>query len=169
MPQVWVREDALTAAVHQFFASRVLGPDRRAFLDAQLGDRSHNKAETASRQAQLTKHIGDLRRRQAKLLDQLEDDTDDDLSPEDARAFRKSIRDRFAKLGNDIRAAEAERDARQPFADASPECRRQAAATRRGRWRSVSFGIGSFGISGCVVMSPVVPRGDDMRRSESET
>src|SRR5215207_8712634 len=33
---VWVREDALTAAVHQFFATRILGPDRRALLDADL-------------------------------------------------------------------------------------------------------------------------------------
>ena len=117
---VWVREDALTAAVHDFFATRILGPDRRALLDAELGQPEPETTGTADLGARLDKHIEELRRRQRKLLDQLEDDTDDDLDPEDARAFRKSVRDRFTELGSQIRATEAERDTHAAAADARP-------------------------------------------------
>ena len=112
---VWVREDALTAAVHDFFATHILGPDRLQLLDAQPGDhQAAAAADTTRRRTQLTKHIENLRRRQTRLLDQLEDDPSDDLDPDTRRAFRKTIRDRFADLTTQIRHAETERDSLQP-------------------------------------------------------
>ncbi len=111
---VWVREDALTAAVHDFFATRILGPDRHHHLATQLGDQHHTATDDrARRAAALTKHIDDRRRRQAKLLEQLESDEDDGLDPQTRREFRKTIRDRFADLANQIRHTETERDTLQ--------------------------------------------------------
>jgi site-specific DNA recombinase len=106
---VLVREDALTAAVHEFFATRILGPRRRDLLAAQLAhDHQATTGESTDRAARLTKQINDLRRRQTKLLDQLEDDEDDTLDPQTRREFRKHIRDRFADLAAQIRTAEHE-------------------------------------------------------------
>jgi site-specific DNA recombinase len=112
---IWVREDALLAAVHDFFATRILGPDRRRLLASQLNTHPPvTTDDTARRRAQLAKHIHDLRRRQTNLLDQLEHGQDDDLDPDTRRAFRKTIRDRFADLAGQIRRAEADRDALRP-------------------------------------------------------
>jgi hypothetical protein len=111
---IWVREDALLAAVHDFFTTRILGPDRRRLLASQLNTHPPVTDDTASRRAQLAKHIDALRRRQTNLLDQLEQDQDDDLDPDTRRAFRKTIRDRFADLAGQIHRAEADRDALRP-------------------------------------------------------
>src|SRR5262249_52251185 len=78
---------------------------------AQLAhDQQATTSESTDRAAALTKQINDLRRRQTKLLDQLEDDEDDGLDPETRREFRKHIRDRFADLAAQIRTAEHERE-----------------------------------------------------------
>jgi hypothetical protein len=106
---VWVREDALTAAVHSFFATRILGPHRHENLDAELtAARGDTVDDTASRRANIRKQIDDLRRRQNKILDQLDGDEDDDLDPETRREFRQRLRGRFAETTTQIRKAEAE-------------------------------------------------------------
>ena len=109
---IWVREDALATAIHDFFATRILGPDRRALLAAHLG-RTHQAAvdDITRRRAQLGTHLADLRRRQTKIVAELEDDEEDDLDPETRREFRKRLRERFADLAGQIRTAQAEVDA----------------------------------------------------------
>jgi len=51
---VLVREDALTAAVHEFFATRILGPHRRDLLAAQLAEQHATTDESTDRAARLT-------------------------------------------------------------------------------------------------------------------
>jgi hypothetical protein len=107
--------------VHDFFATRILGPDRRQHLRHQL---THQQAtgtdDRARRRTQLTSRIEELRRRQARLLEQLEDDSDEDLDPQTRRAFRTGIRDRFAELATQIQQAETERDTLHPTRTDTP-------------------------------------------------
>jgi hypothetical protein len=49
-----------------------------------------------------------LRRRQTKILDQLDSDEDDDLDPDARREFRQRLRARFAEITTELRKAEAE-------------------------------------------------------------
>lgn len=111
---IWIRQVALADAVHDFFATRVLGPHRRELLESDLtattdrGDRDDSQHRTA----ELHQHIDTLQRRQRKLFEQLEDPDEDDaeLDPETRRAFRQGIQRRFAELATQIRQTEAESD-----------------------------------------------------------
>jgi Phosphotransferase enzyme family len=106
---IWVREDALIAAVHAFFTNRILGPDRRQILDNHLGTgRAELPTDHGRRREQLAKQVADLRRRQQRLIEELEDDNDD-LDEAARRVYRASIRDRFTDLTAKIAHAEKER------------------------------------------------------------
>jgi site-specific DNA recombinase len=108
---LWVREEILLDAVRGFFTKRIFGPDRRRHLRAQLqrvADTETNDT-TTDRRKQLTRELADLQRRQANLVDQLENfeatgDADAD------REYRQSIQRRFAELTGVRRAKQAELD-----------------------------------------------------------
>jgi site-specific DNA recombinase len=116
---IWVREDDLAGAVHDFFATRVLGSDRRELLASDLcDDTGRGEHEDIQRQqAELQQQIDAVRRRQQNLIQQLEDpDDDEQLDPEVRRAFRQGIQRRFAELSTQLREIEAHREQLQAAA-----------------------------------------------------
>jgi site-specific DNA recombinase len=90
---IYVREDALIAALDHVIATRVFGPDRHAHLRqglAVLPDKQR-QADTALRDG-LRAQIEDLTARQDRLITELEN-----TGPTD-RAFRDRLRRRFDTL-----------------------------------------------------------------------
>jgi hypothetical protein len=70
---IWVREDALQRLVHEFFASRIFGPERQAHLAAALADQhQENPAETTKRRDHLQNQIVTLLDRLPQLAVRLE-------------------------------------------------------------------------------------------------
>lgn len=106
---LWVREDVLIRAVHDFFAERVFGPQRQQYLHAKLGQTRNTPADEASdaRKAKLASTVADLQRRQDNLMSQLEvqEPTGD---PQIDREYRASIQRRFAELAGQRRDAQAQ-------------------------------------------------------------
>jgi DNA invertase Pin-like site-specific DNA recombinase len=90
---IYVREDALIAALDHVIATRVFGPDRHAYMArglAALPDKERH-ADTA-RQNTLRTQIDDLTARQDRLITELEN-----TDPTD-RTFRDRLRRRFDTL-----------------------------------------------------------------------
>lgn len=108
---VWLREDVILPAIHDFFATRVLGPDRRQYLAKSLTSTHDDERanEHQRRRAALEAKLSDLQRRQAKLVDELED-PDNDLDGDLRKAFRQRLHQRFAELTEQIRATQADLD-----------------------------------------------------------
>jgi site-specific DNA recombinase len=86
--------------VHQFFATRIFGPDRRQQLADALaeGDQSARQDHGRRRQA-LQRRATDLRRRQERLIAQLE--TADAIDPTDP--FITGVRQRYNQLDAELR------------------------------------------------------------------
>ncbi len=74
---IWVREDPLLDAVAEFFATRVLGPERTALLRADLGDLTqHADDEQAARLDALHRSLDEVGQRQDRLIRTLESQDD---------------------------------------------------------------------------------------------
>ncbi|GAB3428456.1 recombinase family protein [Flindersiella endophytica] len=115
---VRVREKALNDAVHEFFATRVFGPERQQLFADALKAVTHDDSaeqERRHRTAALHKLIADIRARQDRVLDEIED-LDDDMDEDTRKAFRQRLRERFADLAKQLktRQAELEQLAAQP-------------------------------------------------------
>ncbi|WP_433466994.1 recombinase family protein [Spirillospora sp. CA-128828] len=105
---IWVREDALLEAVHDFFAQRIFGQRRQQYLRARLAETIDAPVESLAdaHKTKLAAEITDLQRRQDNLLVQLEEyeptgETDID------REYRAGIQRRFAELVTRRREAQA--------------------------------------------------------------
>ena len=106
-------EGALNDAVHDFFAVRIFGPDRRRLLAETLraGVRDEGAdQEQQQRTAALHKLVIDLRARQDRLLDELASPAGEELDEDTRRAFRQRIHERFADLGKQLKARQGELD-----------------------------------------------------------
>jgi site-specific DNA recombinase len=104
---LWVREDKLLTAVNTFFARRIFGPDRAAFLaepeptTGQLEDRS------AAQRATLEAKIREVQRQQTNVITELQTyQTTGD--PDIDRQWTAQLRASFAKLGAQRKTTEAE-------------------------------------------------------------
>jgi site-specific DNA recombinase len=106
---LWVRQDLLLHAVHDFFAQRIFGPHRHEHLNARLGRGSNRSIESLAdaRQAKLRSTLAELKRRQDNLMQQLEEHRptgDADID----REYRGSIQDRIAELIKQRRDAQTQ-------------------------------------------------------------
>lgn len=111
-PCVRVREYALNDAVHDFFATRIFGPDRQRFLAAGLAELHSDDSAERERQQRteaLRKLIKDLRTRQDRLLDELETPPED-MDEETYRAFRQRLHGRFSDLTKQLKTHQQELD-----------------------------------------------------------
>jgi site-specific DNA recombinase len=109
---VRVREKALNDAVYEFFATRVFGPERQQLLAAALTAITHDNSAEQERQhrtAALHKLIADVRARQDRVLDEIED-LDDDMDEDTRKAYRHRLRERFADLAKQLKTRQAELD-----------------------------------------------------------
>jgi site-specific DNA recombinase len=115
---IWVREDALLDAVHQFLARHVFGEYRHALLDGDLHDHAEGaRQERADRVAALRRAITDADTRGKRLARNLEliDDPDEDFI-RDIKERRAELRQQKAQL--EAQLADAEQHAAQaPNAD----------------------------------------------------
>jgi site-specific DNA recombinase len=111
-PAARIRADAIHDAVHEFFATRVFGPDRQRLFAETLTTVSQDdgaELERAERADALRKQIAEERAKQDRLLDELESSPADDAMDEDIRkAFRQRLHGRFAETTKRIKAREAE-------------------------------------------------------------
>ena len=108
---VRVREDALLDAVHDFFATRIFGPQRRALIETDL-PQADQRAEDDwnARCAALRTRLEEIDRRQDRLIARF-DDPDESGSGLDAEAERelaRRLRARFAELEAERRAKTAD-------------------------------------------------------------
>ena len=97
---VYVRADLLTDAVHRFFATRLLGPDRHVHLLADLesgGPVQTPDSRTAQRDA-LRRAVTDIDQREERLLRALETQDDPD------GLLTDRVRTRLAELQRQRRA-----------------------------------------------------------------
>ncbi|MCW2870544.1 MAG: Site-specific recombinase [Streptomyces oryziradicis] len=93
---VWISERVLVEAVHDFFAQRIFGPQRRELLAAGTAGAPAQKPGAAEERQKLQVDVAKLERRKERLLDQL--DSDDDGDPETTAEFRRGIRKRYDDL-----------------------------------------------------------------------
>jgi len=90
---VWVREDVLLEGVLRFLAERVLGPDRKEHVRAELAAAAPNPDKAAEKEAAaLRRAVEDIDRKKARLVKQLEDRDDPD-----GTIFR-AVRERLSEL-----------------------------------------------------------------------
>lgn len=96
-PIVRVRQDVLLDAVHTFIADRILGPGRRALLEADLpASDQHAQDDYNARHDALTERIRDITRRQNRILTQVEKT---ELDQDDTTCLRRPARDRRTLRG----------------------------------------------------------------------
>jgi site-specific DNA recombinase len=120
---VWLRADKIEELVHDFFATRIFGPDRHTLLEADLGDqiRADNAAAAhADLAAALGNEIEALQRRQDRLIEELETLGDGGEDPGELRAMRSTIQRRFIEIGRQIEAKREEREQERNSAVAAP-------------------------------------------------
>jgi site-specific DNA recombinase len=88
---VYVRDDLLVGAVHRFFATRVLGPERQDRLRADLQDQATTRPATrqADQRKALDRSLADLDRREGRLIIRTLETQDD---PDGVLADRVRIR-----------------------------------------------------------------------------
>jgi len=121
-PSIWLRGDTVEECLQQFFSERVFGPHRRELLEAELGEllraESAAAATTRNEAETLKAEIDKLKRRQHRLIDELEV-LDDETSAEDLRELRAGIQRRFTELSKQITAKRAELEALPPVPSTS--------------------------------------------------
>ncbi|MGW7007307.1 recombinase family protein [Streptomyces sp. NPDC054933] len=100
---VWISERVLVEAVHDFFAQRIFGPQRRELLAASIARRQADASGSADERQRLQDQVAKLDRRKERLLDQL-DSEDDDGDPQTTAEFRRGIRRRYDDLERQRRA-----------------------------------------------------------------
>lgn len=112
---LWIREEIVLGAVAEFFAVRVFGPDRRVHLaaDLTLVKQPATEPTQAQERTALEASIATLERRQNRLIRSLAegtggDEPDDDIDPEQEKAFRAAIRGEHAILSKQRKALEAQ-------------------------------------------------------------
>ncbi len=111
---VYLREDAVLDAVSRFFADRVLGPNRRTILAADLStvDDREAQARDAERD-RLRRVLADLSRRQNSIMRQAQDGDPDD-------PFTRALRGTYNDLEAERHAALAAITALDAADDAQP-------------------------------------------------
>lgn len=96
-PRVLIREDTITAALRDFFSTRIFGLDRAAMLAAQLPATAAAHAQQQDRRAaRLRKEIAQIDTAETGLFTELEQ-LGSDTSPA-TQAYRARIRARHAEL-----------------------------------------------------------------------
>jgi Recombinase zinc beta ribbon domain len=105
---IYVREDALLDGILDFFATRILGPDRYELLAADLAATDHDAIRAwEQRRTALQRTIDDDTTRRARLLGNLEQLIDPDPDPE----LLADIQHRAEELNRHRKARQAELDA----------------------------------------------------------
>ena len=90
---IWIREDPLLAAITEFFAKRILGPDRSDLLAADLGVIDHRtEADQSAQLDALRRSLDDIRNRQDRLIRTLE------IQDEPGGAVFTRVQDRLREL-----------------------------------------------------------------------
>ncbi len=109
-PCIRIRDYLLDNAVHEFFATRIFGPDRQKLYVRTLhaADQEDQADRDRQRSEALRKQVGDLRVRQDRLLDELESPVIDAMDEDSRKDFRQRLHQRFADLGAQLRAKQAE-------------------------------------------------------------
>jgi len=103
---LWVRQQPLLEGVSEFFAQRILGPDRRELLAAAIGGADQQAQQHhQARMDALRRAVRDLEARQARLIHALEAHDDPD-----GTVFAR-IQQRLRELHTEQRAKLAELDA----------------------------------------------------------
>ena len=111
-PSARVPADVLEDAVQEFFTMRILGSDRKQFLAESLAklDGDRERRERDERERSLERQIADLRRRQDRLLDELEHALDEAMGEEGQRTFRQRLHERFARASKELSERQRELD-----------------------------------------------------------
>jgi site-specific DNA recombinase len=109
---VRVRQDLLLEAVHDFFARRIFGEQRRPLLETDLPRTDERAAqEWESRRKAITTRLEEIGRRQSRLLDQAEEASSGSRNADGFdEEFSRRLRDRFAALESERRTKLAELD-----------------------------------------------------------
>jgi site-specific DNA recombinase len=108
---VTVREDLLVDLIHQFFAERVFGPERRALLAEQIPATAAQAAEQHDRQRdRLVKELARIDLAQRSQITQIET-LDPDPANHAAQAMRARCSERFAELHTERETTQAQLDA----------------------------------------------------------
>jgi hypothetical protein len=95
---VWVREEALMAAITRFFTERVFGPGRAAMLDATLPrTAAAQAARDAARANTLRKKLAKIDTAETALISELES-TPEGMPEAAVAAYRQRLRTRFTEL-----------------------------------------------------------------------
>ncbi|MEU3962941.1 recombinase family protein [Streptomyces buecherae] len=99
---LWIRETRLLEPLHEFFATRVFGPERRAMLatalpETQAAEQHHHE----QRERALDEALRDLRKRRDRQFSALE------LADNPDRRFVQGVQARVAEIDDQIRHTEA--------------------------------------------------------------
>jgi site-specific DNA recombinase len=106
-----VREDTLLDAVHDFFANRIFGPQRRTLIEAGLPETDkRSEDDWHTRCSALRTSIEGIRRRQTRLIDQFDDpdNSEPDIDDETERELTRQLKARFAELETERRGKTAD-------------------------------------------------------------
>ncbi|WP_164492530.1 recombinase family protein [Streptomyces sp. CNQ-509] len=100
---MWIKETYLLEPLHEFFAARIFGPDRRELLAAALPEADASEGRRhAERDKALNDALTDLKKRRDRQFHTLE------LAEEPDRRFVQGVQARVADLDDQIQAMESE-------------------------------------------------------------
>jgi hypothetical protein len=89
---VWARQDVLLERILDFFAHRVIGPNRHEYARQESAAGSARQTKLAKEAESLNRAIDDLDRRRARLVKQLDEQDDPDGT------LFKAVRDRLSEI-----------------------------------------------------------------------